>query len=194
MAVDDPDTNLKAETHFMIQSCYPPRIKAMRYHSITASCFALAAISAAMGQQFADVNQKEEIKPIAPPTDASLIDAKYRNASLPIEERIDDLLPRLNMEEKAELLHGASTFTYGRIPRIGLAEFGMFDGPQGVRLEEGKPSTALPLRHRHGRHMEQGTRPTRREGAGRRNKGGPRPRHPGAGNQYDAHAAGSTLL
>ena len=144
MAVDDPDTNLKAETHFMIQSCCAPRIKAMRYHSITASCFALAAISAAMGQQFADVNQKEEIKPIAPPTDASLIDAKYRNASLPIEERIDDLLPRLSMEEKAELLHGASTFTYGRIPRIGLAEFGMFDGPQGVRLEEGKPSTALP--------------------------------------------------
>lgn len=105
---------------------------------------ALAALSVSMGQQFADVNEKVEIKPAAPPTDTSLLKAKYRNTKLPIEERIDDLLSHLSMEEKAELLHGASGYTYGKMPRIGLQEFGMFDGPQGVRLGDGKCTTAMP--------------------------------------------------
>lgn len=108
------------------------------------SGMALSFLPVSMGQQFAEIDRKVEIKPLAPPADVSLLKAKYRNTKLPVEERIDDLLSHLSMEEKAELLHGASAFTYGKIPRIGLPEFSMFDGPQGVRLGAGQASTAMP--------------------------------------------------
>ena len=72
-----------------------------------------------------------EAKGAPPPADA-----RYRDPSAPIEERIDDLLKYLAPEEKAALLHSCTGQSAGRIPRIGLAEFRMLDGPQGPRAEK----------------------------------------------------------
>lgn len=80
------------------------------------------------------------------PTDASLLDAPYRDTKLSLDERVKDLMSHLTPEEKAELLHGASSFSYGKIPRIGLAECSFTDGPQGVRMgnNEKAQATAFP--------------------------------------------------
>lgn len=80
------------------------------------------------------------------PTDQSLLGAPYRNSRLPLEKRVEDLMQRLTPEEKAELLHGASSFSYGKMPRIGLAECAFTDGPQGVRMgnNDKAQATAFP--------------------------------------------------
>lgn len=97
-------------------------------------------------QSFADGARETSGQKIEKPTDETLLNAPYRNPDLPIEERINDLMSRLTPEEKAELLHGASNFTYGKIPRIGLPEFATTDGPQGVRMgnNEKARTTAFP--------------------------------------------------
>lgn len=102
----------------------------------------IAGCSLAAGQQFADVKdvQSEKIGP----SDPALKNAKYLNETLPIEARIDDLLSHLSMEEKAEIIHGASGYSYGKMPRIGLQEMGTYDGPQGIRLDGNRTSTAYP--------------------------------------------------
>jgi beta-glucosidase len=77
------------------------------------------------------------------PTDKTLVGAKYLDAQAPIEDRINDLFARLTPEEKAALVHGCSGMGYGDIPRIGLPELLMTDGPQGMRLDSGG-ATAFP--------------------------------------------------
>lgn len=67
---------------------------------------------------------------------------KYKDASLPVEERINDLLPRLTLEEKIQLLSGDSTYLNTRPNKgLGIPAFHMSDGPLGVRF---LPSTAFP--------------------------------------------------
>lgn len=65
----------------------------------------------------------------------------YEDIQQPIENRIEDLMSQLTLEKKVALIHGASDFTFGGIKRLGIAEIGMNDGPQGVR---GPVSTAYP--------------------------------------------------
>jgi len=77
------------------------------------------------------------------PADASLVHAKYLDPTVAVAERVDDLFARLTPLEKAALLHGCSGMGYGNIPRIGLPEILMTDGPQGVRLDKGT-TTAFP--------------------------------------------------
>jgi beta-glucosidase len=77
------------------------------------------------------------------PTDPALIGAKYLDAAAPIEERVNDLFSRLTPDEKVALIHGCGLMSYGEIPRIGLPEIKMTDGPQGIRLDSGT-ATAFP--------------------------------------------------
>ena len=77
------------------------------------------------------------------PTDQALVGARYLDAKVPIEERVNDLFARLTPEEKAALVHGCSGMGYGNMPRIGLPEILMTDGPQGVRMGQGA-ATAFP--------------------------------------------------
>ncbi len=59
--------------------------------------------------------------------------APYRNVKLPVEQRIDDLLPRLTLEEKIGMVSG-STWMDGRgVPRLGVPALLTNDGPMGVR-------------------------------------------------------------
>ncbi len=52
-----------------------------------------------------------------------------------IEDRIEDLLGRMTLEEKIRLCHAGSKFAVSAIPRLGIPEFWMSDGPHGVRHE-----------------------------------------------------------
>lgn len=65
---------------------------------------------------------------------------------LPMEKRIEKLLSQMTIEEKITLLSGSSVLKTAPIPRIGIHELEMADGPQGVRENSpGHPdTTALP--------------------------------------------------
>ncbi|HTX18097.1 MAG TPA: glycoside hydrolase family 3 C-terminal domain-containing protein [Bacteroidota bacterium] len=67
-------------------------------------------------------------------------DAVYKDPKAPTEVRINDLLPRLTLEEKLDLL-GGTGFATKPIARLGIPELKMTDGPLGVRWGT---STAFP--------------------------------------------------
>jgi beta-glucosidase len=62
----------------------------------------------------------------------------YLDESKPIEERVADLLPRLTLEEKVGMVHARSTFANQGVPRLGIPDLWMDDGPMGVREEVGE--------------------------------------------------------
>ncbi len=66
--------------------------------------------------------------------------APYKNAKLPVEQRVKDLLSRMTLKEKLNML-GGTGFATKPIKRLGIPELRMSDGPLGVRW--GK-STAFP--------------------------------------------------
>jgi beta-glucosidase len=63
--------------------------------------------------------------------------APYLDPSLSIEARIDDLLPRLTLDEKIAIVHANGMFRSGGVERLGIPYLWMDDGPQGVREEVG---------------------------------------------------------
>lgn len=59
--------------------------------------------------------------------------APYRNPKLPVEQRVQDLLRRMTLEEKAGLLSGANWMESVAVPRLGIPSIKMADGPMGIR-------------------------------------------------------------
>jgi len=55
-----------------------------------------------------------------------------------IEARIEKLMSQMTVEEKVSLLHAKSTFSVAGVPRLGIPELWMDDGPMGVREEVGE--------------------------------------------------------
>ena len=60
------------------------------------------------------------------------------------EPQIEAILNNLTLEEKASLTGGANSIDLNGLPEHGIPPFHMIDGPQGVRLESGPSTTALP--------------------------------------------------
>ena len=59
----------------------------------------------------------------------------YLDSHAPIEERIKDALSRMTTHEKIQVLHAQSKFTSAGVPRLGIRQLNMDDGPHGVREE-----------------------------------------------------------
>jgi beta-glucosidase len=59
--------------------------------------------------------------------------APYKNASLPVEQRVQDLLGRMTLQEKVDMLSGADWMSTVANQRLGIPSLKMADGPLGIR-------------------------------------------------------------
>lgn len=59
----------------------------------------------------------------------------YLDETKPIEERVEDALSRMTVEEKVAMTHAQSKFSSPGVARLGIPEFWMTDGPHGIRPE-----------------------------------------------------------
>ena len=59
----------------------------------------------------------------------------YQDGNAPVEERVKDALKRMTVHEKVQLLHAQGKFSSAGVPRLGIRQLNMADGPHGVREE-----------------------------------------------------------
>lgn len=81
---------------------------------------------------------------MAKKNDSNLL--KYLDFSVALEDRVEDLLGRLELEEKFKLLAGKTFFATHPIKRLGIKRFGFTDGPKGVASHSSllRRNTAFP--------------------------------------------------
>lgn len=75
---------------------------------------------------------------------------------LTTEQKIDSLITRMTLEEKVSMIHASSSFTSGAVPRLGIPEWTMSDGPHGVRKEHGRGWTGSESPEYHATYLPVG--------------------------------------
>ena len=58
---------------------------------------------------------------------------KYLDETVPVEQRIDDALALMTLDEKIAVIHAQSKFSSPGVKRLGFPDFWTDDGPHGVR-------------------------------------------------------------
>ncbi len=70
---------------------------------------------------------------VAAATMLSAQEVPYKSPNLPVDQRVQDLLGRMTLQEKASMLAGANWMNSVPIPRLGIPVIRMADGPMGIR-------------------------------------------------------------
>ncbi len=68
-------------------------------------------------------------------TMATMTAQVYRDPQAPMENRVKDALSHMTTHEKIQMIHAQSKFTSAGVPRLGIRQLNMDDGPHGVREE-----------------------------------------------------------
>ncbi len=66
------------------------------------------------------------------------VTAQVSSLNEKVEKRITELIQKMTLKEKVNMLHGNSSFSSAGVPRLGIPELVMSDGPHGVRTEHGR--------------------------------------------------------
>ena len=57
----------------------------------------------------------------------------YLDETKPLEQRVEDALSRMTLDEKLRVIHAQSKFSAAGVPRLGIPDLWTDDGPHGVR-------------------------------------------------------------